>query len=130
MKYFRVEEVIDFHDLLVEKYGGMSGIRDLGLLTSALAMPQQSFGGQELHETVYEKAAAYMYHIIKNHPFFDGNKRTAVFVCIAFFKRNNMMFEIDPLVLEELAVNIAKNAIDKTELSILLQRGRGTCSST
>jgi death on curing protein len=78
VEYLRVEEVIDFHDFLIEKYGGLSGIRDLGLLNLAMAMPQQSFMGEELHQTIYEKAAAYLYHLVMNHPFFDENKRIPI----------------------------------------------------
>jgi death-on-curing protein len=119
--YLRIEEVIDFHDMLIEKYGGLSGIRDLGFLASAMAMPQQSFKGEELHRTIYEKAAAYMYHVIKNHPFFDGNKRTGVIVSLVFLQRNGENLDFNGFILEELAVAVAENKVSKTELTILLQ---------
>jgi death on curing protein len=121
IQYLRIEEVIYFHDRLIEKYGGLSGLRDLGLLTSALAMPQQCFRGEELHRTLYEKAAAYMYHVIKNHAFIDGNKRTGVMASLVFLQRNGENLEFDQFILEEFAVAIAENKITKTELSILLQ---------
>lgn len=121
MEYLRIEEVIDFHDLLIDKYGGLSGIRDLGLLTSAMAMPMQTFENEELHQTVYEKAAAYLYHIVKNHPFFDGNKRTGVFVCLVFLQRNRVHPNYDAKFLEELTVAVAAGRANKTEVAILLQ---------
>jgi len=67
----------------------LPGVRDNNLLHSALEMPKLSFGGQEIYPTVYEKAAAYLYHIARNHPFIDGNKRTAYFVTRAFLVANN-----------------------------------------
>ena len=122
-QYLRIEEIIDLHDFLIEKYGGLTGIRDLGLLASAIAMPPQSFMGEELHRTLYEKAAAYMYHIIKNYAFFDGNKRTGVLVCLVFLQRNKSSIKFDEHFLEELAVAVADGSVDKTELAILLKKG-------
>jgi len=122
IQYLRIEEAIDFHDMLIEKYGGLSGIRDLGLLSSAMAMPLQSFMGDELHRSIYEKAAAYMYHVIKNHAFFDGNKRTGVIVSLVFLKRNGEELDFDAFTLEKLAVGVAESKISKTELAILLQK--------
>jgi integrase len=61
------------HRSLIETYGGREGIREVGLLHSALAMPQSSFGGEFLHRDLFEMAAAYLYHIVQNHPFIDGN---------------------------------------------------------
>lgn len=121
-KFLRIEEVIYFHDWLIEKYGGLPGIRDLGLLASAIAIAQQSYMGEELHRTLWEKAAAYFFHIIKNHPFLDGNKRTGVFVCLIFLERNNVTINFDENILEELAVSIASNKISKTELAIILEK--------
>ncbi len=122
MEYLRIEEVINFHDMLIEKYGGASGLRDLGQLASAVALPQQSFSGVDLHQFPYEKAAAYMYHIIKNRPFIDGNKRTGVFVCFVFMQRNRIPLEFDGDRVEEIAVAVAEGKINKTELSVLLEQ--------
>ncbi len=69
------EEVLRLHHLSIVKYGGSDGIRDEGLLESALARPYQTFGGNDLYQTIYEKAAAIMESVIINHPFVDGNKR-------------------------------------------------------
>jgi len=122
MNYIRFEEVIDFHDRLIKKYGGHSGIRDLGLLISAINMPKQTFGGKDLHISVQEKALAYLYHIIKNHAFMDGNKRTGVFVFLVFLKRNNATYDFEGKELEEIAVAIADNKINKTDLAILFRK--------
>ncbi|MDF0551888.1 Fic family protein [Kamptonema sp. UHCC 0994] len=73
--------VLIIHARQIEKFGGSQGIRDEGLLESALAQPQSTFGGELLHPTIQDQAAAYFYHLAMNHPFIDGNKRTAYFDC-------------------------------------------------
>lgn len=76
-KFLSFSEVEAIHTDVIANFGGSLGIRDEGLLESALAQTQASFGGEFLHPTIYEQAAAYLYHISMNHPFIDGNKRTA-----------------------------------------------------
>lgn len=74
--FLDLDRALRMHRSLIEAYGGSDGLRDAGLLESALAMPQASFDGQYLHADLFEMAAAYLYHIVQNHPFVDGNKRT------------------------------------------------------
>jgi len=74
---FSLEEVIFFHDKAIDLYGGSKGIRDFGALDSALNRPWQTFASEDLYPTCFEKAAAILESIILNHPFIDGNKRTA-----------------------------------------------------
>ncbi|MDI6800525.1 MAG: type II toxin-antitoxin system death-on-curing family toxin [Thermodesulfovibrionales bacterium] len=76
--FLTLAEVIDIHTDQIEKYGGSMGIRDKNLLYSAIAMPSASFYRTFLHSDIFEMAAAYVYHISQNHPFIDGNKRTAL----------------------------------------------------
>ncbi len=73
MRYLAIEEVLELHRLMIERSGGSSGVRDRGLLESAIAQPQMSFGGQELYRTIADKAAALSYSLIMNQPFMDGN---------------------------------------------------------
>jgi len=80
--------VLSIHARQIERFGGTPGVRDEGLLESALAQPQATFGGQFLHPTISEQAAAYLYHIAMNHPFIDGNKRTAFAVTDTFLRLN------------------------------------------
>jgi death-on-curing protein len=75
MRYLSLKEVLELHRLLLASSGGLAGVRDLGLLESAVAQPLMTFGGQELYPTLVEKAAALGFSLIKNHPFNDGNKR-------------------------------------------------------
>ncbi|MEG4494682.1 type II toxin-antitoxin system death-on-curing family toxin [Microcoleus sp. D3_18_C4] len=81
--------VVNIHARQIERFGGTPGLRDEGLLESALAQPQATFGGQLLHPTIAEQAAAYLYHIAMNHPFIDGNKRTAFAAVTDTFLRLN-----------------------------------------
>ena len=83
--FLSYDEILEVHDDQILRYGGSNGIRDKKLLFSALAQPGISFGGQYLHETIFEMAAAYLYHIIKNHPFLDGNKRTGIVSALIFY---------------------------------------------
>lgn len=88
MKYLTIEEVLFIHDQAVKRFGGSFGIRDIGLLESAVARPQATFGGQDLYLTIFDKAAALMHSLLKNHPFTDGNKRTALSTTGLFLKIN------------------------------------------
>lgn len=93
MKYLSPQKVLYIHDQAVKRFGGSHGIRDIGLLESAVARPQASFDGQDLYETIFEKATALMHSLLKNHPFVDGNKRTALASAGLFFAINGYHLE-------------------------------------
>jgi len=78
IKFLDKETILIFHQDQLELYGGKKGIRDEHLLESALAQPEASFGGEYVHKDLFQMAAAYGYHLCQNHPFYDGNKRTAL----------------------------------------------------
>lgn len=86
--YPTLDEVHAIHARSIEVFGGSLGVRDERLLESALAMPAASFGGEEMHPSLAEKAAAFAFHVIKNHPFIDGNKRTGLAVALWFLHLN------------------------------------------
>lgn len=88
-----VEEVIYIHSEAVRRSGGSDGIRDMGLLESAVNAPFQSFGGYDVYPTIYEKAARLGFGLAQNHAFIDGNKRVAVLAVLMFLKGNDI--EID-----------------------------------
>lgn len=73
--FLDLNQIIRLHTQLIDRYGGQSGIRDTGLLQSAIAMPRAGFGETYLHKDLFEMAAAYLFHLVQNHPFLDGNKR-------------------------------------------------------
>ena len=88
INYITLEEVIAIHDSMVEEYGGSHGIRDLGLIQSAIARPQSSFGREDLYPTIFDKAAALFHSLIFNHVFVDGNKRTTMTTTARFLSIN------------------------------------------
>ena len=88
--FLTLDEVVVIHRDQIEHYGGSFGVRDWRLLKSAIAMPAAAFGGQYLHADVYEMAAAYLYHVVQNHPFIDGNKRVGAVAADVFLALNNM----------------------------------------
>lgn len=90
MKFLTVDEVIEIHDALLQDHGGLPGIRDKNLLISSVETPKATMFGQFLHPTIYDKAAAYLYHIVQNHPFNDGNKRCGAFSALVFLEVNRV----------------------------------------
>lgn len=113
--YLKYNEVIFLHDEIIKETGGLKGIRDQGLLESALFAPQISLFGRDQYYGIYEKAAIYLYHIIKNHAFNDGNKRTAYGCVRLFFKINHKDFPHKE-DWEKLCVMIADGSTSKEEL--------------
>ena len=89
----------------------------MGLLHSAIAMPQASFGGEYLHKDLFEMAAAYLYHIVQNHPFLDGNKRTGAATAIIFLAINGVEVEADEEGLVELTLAVAQGNAGKQEIA-------------
>jgi len=87
-RFLSVQRVLALHSLQLKLFGGSEGVRDQSLLESAIAMPATSFGGQYVHADLAEMAAAYLFHLNKNHPFIDGNKRTATAAALVFLKLN------------------------------------------
>ena len=81
---------MEIHRDQIDRYGGSPGIRDIKLLESAVATPAAGFGEDYLHTNIYEMAAAYLFHIIRNHPFTDGNKRTGAVAAIVFLMMNGI----------------------------------------
>jgi death-on-curing protein len=119
--FLRLTDVVRIHIDQIEGYGGRAGIRDPGLLQSALAMPQASFGGEWLHRDLYEMAAAYAFHLCQNHPFVDGNKRTALACALVFLELNGVSIEDPEGRLYEALMDIASGSMEKLGLADLLR---------
>ena len=109
--------VLSIHARQIERFGGTPGVRDEGLLESALAQPQATFGGDFLHPTISEQAAAYLYHIAMNHPFIDGNKRTAFAVMDTFLRLNGCALNLTDDRAYDLVMRVARGTMTKEELS-------------
>lgn len=121
IEYLSVEEVIAMHDVFLKQFGGLQGIRDLNLLISAVETPKATMFDQDLYPTIHDKAAAYLYHIVCNHPFNDGNKRTGFGVALLFLKANSIPINFDKKEYENLVVEVAKGKISKEEIAKFLQ---------
>ena len=119
--FLTLDEVLAIHADQVERYGGLPGVRDLGLLESALAAPQAGFGGQVLHPTLEEKASAYLFHLVKNHPFSDGNKRVGLAAALAFLGLNGLRLNASEDEVVELVLSVAAGGAGKPELSVFLR---------
>lgn len=114
-KFLQFKDILTVHQKQVNRFGGIHGVRDISLLASALATPQSTFGGQYLHASIYEMAAAYSFHIIKNHPFLDGNKRTGLLTGLLFLRNNGYTDKMPQDIGYELAMGIATSQITKEE---------------
>ncbi len=121
-RFITLSVVLRIHDRQIERYGGSSGIRDLGLLESALAQPESTFGGELLHPTIAAQTAAYLYHVAKNHPFVDGNKRTSFAIAEAFLRGNNYHLNLTPEQAFDLTIQVAQSEITKEDLTEFLDR--------
>lgn len=115
--FLELEQVLRLHRSMIERYGGIDGTRDPGLLESALAMPRASFGGTFLHADLWEMAAAYLFHIVQNHPFLDGNKRTGAAAAIVFLSMNDVDVEEDEDGLVEITLATATGQADKAGIA-------------
>lgn len=120
--FFSLDEVLAIHADQIERYGGSLGIRDRGLLESALAMPEATYAGEDLHPTLCEKAAAYLFHLVKNHPFVDGNKRVGLAVALAFMGMHDAWVDASDAELVDLVLGVAEGRISKADVAVLLAR--------
>jgi death-on-curing protein len=119
--FLTVEDVVDLHAQQLVRYGGADGLRDQGLLESAVATPRASFGGQFAHEDVHSMAAAYAFHIAQNQPFVDGDKRTGLLAALVFLDINGWIVTDPDERLQEAMLAIADRRLDKGGLAALLR---------
>ncbi len=119
--FLTVEDALDLLEVQLRLFGGLPGLRDRGLLESALAMPQATFGGEYLHQDLFEMAAAYLYHLVLDHPFADGNKRVGLHAAYVFLRLNGWDVVIDPDSLYELVIGVAEGRIGKPAIADALR---------
>lgn len=117
IRFLSLEDVLVLHEMQIERYGGATGIRDQGLLESAIGQPQASFGGKFVHHGLYEMAAAYAFHIAQNQPFVDGNKRTALAAALVFLDWHHIDVDEPGEELYQAMIQIAEKKLDKAGLS-------------
>lgn len=115
--FLGLDEVIEIHHDQIIRYGGHPGVRDIGILKSAIAMPSATFDGNFLHTNIYEMAAAYLFHIVRNHPFIDGNKRTAAVASVVFLMLNGIDFHAEENDFEKVVIFAAEGKTDKATIA-------------
>ena len=116
--FLTLDEVLALHADQIDRYGGRLGVRAVELLESALAVPATTFGGRHLHGDLHEMAAAYLFHLVKNHPFVDGNKRTGLMAMLAFLGLNGLRIEASEDELANLVLAVARGRISKAEIAV------------
>ena len=122
-EFLNVADVVKIHQFQLSKLGGLDGIREPGLLDSAVAQPRAAFGGKFLHKSIFAMAAAYLFHIASNHPFVDGNKRTGLFAALTFLELNGRPIrEEHTEVLYEATMKVAIGQLGKDEITKLLRK--------
>ncbi len=120
--FLEVEEVLAIHENQIARHGGTLGIRDQGLLESALAMPRAGMGGEYFHADLYEMGAAYLFHLVKNHPFLDGNKRVGLATALVFLEMNGLWIGATNPQLVDLTLAVAEGRLDKAGIATFLRK--------
>lgn len=122
IRFLPLDVALLLHHTAIRDQGGDPSVRDMGLLQSALGMPSQQFSGEFLHPDIPSMAAAYAFHICKNHPFVDGNKRTAFAAMVAFLVDNGWAFEAEPSEAERMIISVAAGLSGKADLTEWVHR--------
>ncbi len=119
--FLTLDEMVAIHRDQIERYGESHGVRNWGLLQSAVAMPMAAFGGQHLHTDLYEMAAAYLYHLVQNHPFIDGNKRVGAVATDVFLTMNDLLLTAANDDYADLVLSVARGETSKSAAAEFLR---------
>ena len=120
--FLSVDEILKIHQDQISRYGGDSGIRNIDLLLSAVAQPAAGVRDRYLHIDLIEMAAAYLFHIVRDHPFVDGNKRTGAVAALVFLILNNIGIEAPESEFEKLVWSVAEGKAGKAAVSEFLRK--------
>ncbi len=121
IEFLELSDILEIHADQISLYGGTTELRDAGILESAIEQPRATFSGQFLHTFPFEMAAAYLFHIVNNHPFVDGNKRTGTVAALVFLDWNNVTFDCPPGELADLTLAVASGNRTKKEIANFFQ---------
>ena len=119
--FLDVDDVLLIHEEQLAAYGGAPGVRDVGLLESAVAMPRATVGGEFAHEDLFAMAAAYAFHLAQNQPFVDGNKRTGLLAAVVFLDLNGVVIFDPGGRLYDAMIAVAERRVDKAGLAATLR---------
>lgn len=116
-KFLTLSQVISLHQLQIDQFGGAPGVKDQGLLLSALGQPEAGMGDDYFHKDLFEMAAAYLFHLVKNHAFNDGNKRIAALTASVFLQVNGLIVMADEDEFEKLVLDAAQSLASKEQIA-------------
>jgi death on curing protein len=119
--FLTFDEMLALHADQINRYGGSLGVRSAELLESALGTPAAMFGGRYLHGSLHEMAAAYLFHLVRNHPFLNGNKRAGLVAMLAFAGLNGFRIEADEDEMVDLVVGVAEGRTSKAEIAVFVK---------
>ena len=122
--HLSIETVVEIHAEAIKQFGGLGGVRDENLLASAVLAPQSTFGGKSPYHDVVEIGVAYLFYSCNNHPFLDGNKRTAMMAAIVFSRINGIKTLPDSAQWEKLMLDVAASKIDRAATTSRLHKLR------
>ena len=120
--FLTLDDIVRIYQDQMERYGGKVGIRDLKALLSATAMPQATFEGKYLHEDIFEMASAYLFHLVQNHPFVDGNKRVGTVAALVFLDLNGVEVTVEDDELAAFVFDVAQGIHDKSAIAGFLRK--------
>ena len=121
MRYLTIDEIFAIHDRAIREYGGSPELLDLGRLEATLAVPRQTMFGEELYLDIFSKAAILFYLLIKNHPFVDGNKRTAFLALMRFLNINGYTLNATNDELYQFTIDVASSVSTKEEVEMWIK---------
>lgn len=117
IRFILIDEVYKAYAHVIEKFGGEYGIRDEGQLLAALDQPKAGIDGEYFHRDLYKMAAAYLYHIVQDHPFIDGNKRVGAMLALQFLALNGIEVVTTEGEFQKMVMMVAESKIGKTEIA-------------
>ncbi len=121
IQFLDFDQVLEIHQSQLDLHGGSAGLRDEGLLRSALSQPEASFGGKWLHAGLHEMASAYLFSLVGNHPFVDGNKRVGTVAAVVFLRMNGVIMEADQDAYADLVLAVASGKATRDDVVIFLR---------
>jgi len=121
-QFLTLDEALAIHAHQIARYGGALGVRDRGLLESALAMPAATFAGDYLHPSLPEQAAAYLFHLVKNHPFVDGNQRLGLACSLVFLRLNGIRVRATDDDLVDIVMGVAAGRRSKADVAVFFRQ--------
>ena len=120
--FLTLTETIEIHEYQIKHFGGTNGLRSLDLLKSAIGMPASTFNGNYLHPAIPDMATAYLFHIVENHPFLDGNKRVGTMSALIFLELNGYDFDASDDELTGVVLQVAAGKMSKDGLSLFFRQ--------